>query len=115
MSLQCVQQYCKNTTYISIVLPPRAHKPIIINTWWIKYKIWLIWNCLTSYDPYLGLFTFSSVLTIKQIASGYTDSCIDYIVSGHNNNITIERVCKTREEEEENTVTFRLKCIVIAL
>ena len=27
---------------------------------------------------------------------------------------TIEMVCKTREEEEENTITFRLKCIVIA-
>ena len=28
----------------------------------------------------------------------------------------VERVCKTREEgeEEENTITFRLKCIVIA-
>ena len=29
---------------------------------------------------------------------------------------TVERVCKTREEEEEeeNTITFRLKCIVLA-
>ena len=30
--------------------------------------------------------------------------------------IAFERVCKTQEEEEEedNTITFRLKCIVIA-
>ena len=26
----------------------------------------------------------------------------------------VKRVCKTLEEEEENTITFRLKCIVIA-
>ena len=27
---------------------------------------------------------------------------------------TIDRLSKNREEEEENTITFRLKCIVIA-
>ena len=29
-------------------------------------------------------------------------------------NYTIDGVCKIRQEEEENTITFRLKCIVIA-
>ena len=32
----------------------------------------------------------------------------------HTLTLILDRLSKNREEEEENTITFRLKCIVIA-
>ena len=56
----------------------------------------------------------------KNLGSYLSKLCLNFrkdVLSEYHNahqQLTLERVCKTWEEEEENTITFCLKCIVIA-
>ena len=75
----------------------------------VQHYIFFPYRIMIVYSAYIYGANFSAKFRWKMVFYGWVPRNPLWEPTG----VKVERVCKTREEEEENTITFRLKCIVI--